>query len=680
MKWLAQRRAWSQGLFVLLTVSTCFSQTKTVAVISDSHAPASNAIRTSALSASTARAADSAYLENAAELAANAELNPPPSNSNVVTLADVTVERMSPNGQSVLHVQQVLFIANDRGAHDYSTRSVQYCENTQELAVIRAGVYKSDGRYLEAGDGGETAVSDKQSSMYYDTQSRTLRFPSLQKGDVIELEYLVSPNSKSNPFGDYFGSLIAFQNDTTQRLHRYVLLAPTARKLNLVEQRMPAAKISIADGVTTYLWEMRKVPPLANEPRGPSLTEVAPYVSISTFSDWRELGRWYASFIKPQFELNSELRQALARITGTTPSELDKIHAIHEFVLRNTRYEAMEFGVFRYKPYPVSQVYERHFGDCKDKASLMIALLGQAGIDAELALVRTRKLGDVSERATSIAIFDHAVAYIPKYDLWLDGTAQYAGFRELPLDDQGAMALTVNLDGRATLRRIPVTSPLENYTRRVVQADVQADGKIVFSGSAYTRGEDAPGLRREYEVAERQRDTMRANLAQVYPSVQVDSVHVDGAHDLERDIDMKFSGSIDTSAGQQSLPLIPSWLPHKYVDSLAPLVSRTQELQLPAPWTTEEELHFNLPEGASIDRVPSNWVYDSPFGTATIRYQLDRHELVVTTSVQFRKLRIGAAEYPRFRQFCQNVEKAFHQGIAVHLTNPNPSLLASNSR
>lgn len=674
MNLLAQRRACSTLLFIVIAVSCCFGQTRPATLISDtdnSPASAKLAPQSAGISAeiATADRADSAYLEDAARLAANAKHNPPRQDSDAIELADVAVERMLPSGQTTVRVQQLYYIANEHGARDYSERSVQYSEDSQQLSIIHARVYKPNGVVLNAVDEGEDDVSDTSERMYYDTRSRTLHFPSLHKGDVVELEYQISPNSNVNPLGDYFGALIAFQGDVPQQLHRYVLIAPSSRKLNIVQERMPAAEVSTADGYTTYRWEVRNEEALPNEPRGPSLTEVAPYVSISTFADWNELGHWYANFIKPQFALDPDLRRALGRITANTEIELDKIHAIHEFVLRNTRYEAMEFGVFRYKPYPVTQVYQRHFGDCKDKASLMIALLRAEGIDAELALVRTRKLGDVSDRATSISIFDHAVAYIPKYDLWLDGTAQYAGFRELPLDDQGAMALTVNLNGNAMLRRIPVTLPMENYTHRVVRAEVQPDGHIVFTGSAYTRGEDAPGLRREYEDAGRQRDTMRANLAQVYPSVQVNSVHVDGADDLERDINVNFSGSLDTFAGKKTLALAPSWLPHKYADALAPLASRTEELQLPAPWTTEEELHFTIPEGATINGIPGNWRYDTPFGTAVIRYDLHGRELVVTTSVQFRKLRIEPNEYAGFREFCQTVEKAFHEEITVHLAS-----------
>src|SRR5205085_2333959 len=109
----------------------------------------------------------------------------------------------------------------------------------------------------------------------------------------------------------------------------------------------------------------------------------------------------------------------------------------------------------------VAQVYARRFGDCKDKASLLIALLRTAGIRAEFALVRTRRAGALAAETPSVAIFNHAVAYLPDHDLWLDGTAEYASTRELPLDDQGALAVTISDPGTATLRHIPASGPLD---------------------------------------------------------------------------------------------------------------------------------------------------------------------------------------------------------------------------
>jgi hypothetical protein len=504
--------------------------------------------------------------------------------------------------------------------------------------------------------------------MYYDTRQRIVNFPHLAKGDVLELEYRISPKTNVNPYGTYYGGLVTFQSSLPEKLRRYVLIAPLSESLNVSEYRMPSTASVKTDGSwRTYSWEVRNMAPLRTEPRGPSLTETAPYVNVSTFDSWQALGKWYAGFIAPQLQLDGALRVALDKVIKGQATDLGKIRAIHQFVIENTHYVGLEFGVYSYKPYPVSQVYARRFGDCKDKASLMIALMRAAGVDADFALVRTRKMGEVGDKATALQIFDHALVYVPKYQLWLDGTAEYAGSHELPLDDQGAMALTVGADGDAVLRHIPVTLPMENYTHRVVRASVRTDGTITFSGSAYTRGEDAPGLRREFEMSDRQRDSLRSNLAQVYPTVRVEDILVDGVNDVERDVNLKFTGSINTFAGSRTLSLLSSWMPHKYTENLAALPTRTQDLRLPAPWTTEEELHFTLPEGASFENVPKSMTLDTPFGVAVLRYERRGHELVVSTSVQFRQLRITPAEYPAFRSFCDDVEKAFRTEIKVHL-------------
>jgi tetratricopeptide (TPR) repeat protein/transglutaminase-like putative cysteine protease len=610
---------------------------------------------------------DAEYLANPAELAAAVRRNPPAITGNAVALADIRIERVYGNGLSAVREQQVFYLATAQAARDYSTRSVQYAPASQELRVVHARVYKSDGRVLEADDAGDNAVANANVSMYYDVRSRVLRFPALERGDVIELDYRTSPANNVNPYGDYFGGLVVFQSNIAKKLRRYVLITPIHRQFNIIAQRIAPAVVTTSAEERIYRWEARDVAPLPSEPRGPAITEIAPYVHVSTFGSWAALGRWYAQLIQPQFALDAGLREAAIHLLKGAHTEQERISAIHQFVLRNTHYVAMEFGIYSYKPYPVTQTYARRFGDCKDKASLMIALLRQAGVEANIALVRTRRLGEVDPQAASVALFNHAIVYVPKYDLWLDGTAEYAGLRELPLEDQGATALVVAQDGRAELRRIPITQPSDNYVRRTVRAQVLADGRVQFTGVTYTRGEEAPGLRREYESPERQRDAVRNSLAEIFPSVHVEDVKVDGANDLERPVTVEFRGTLDSFSGRTSVPLTSSWLPRTYVQTMARESSRTQDLLLPAPWTADEELHFELPAGATVAAMPSDTVLETAFGSASLHYERQGREIVVRTSIQFRKLRIPPAEYDSFREFCVQVERAFRNEVKVKL-------------
>lgn len=607
----------------------------------------------------------SGYLEDVAEVVASARLKPPSDNASAVALSDTRVERVGNTGLSTVRVQQFFYILSDQGARQYTTQNVQYAPSSQRLQVVHARIHKADGKTVEGRDGDDARVADTSVAMYYDVRSHEVQFPGLEKGDVVELDYSITPTTTANPYGDYFGSLLVFRTAVPERLKRYVLIASAARKLNIVEARMaePAA-VSESNGERVYRWQAKDVPPLSNETRGPSVTEMAPYVHVSTFFSWEELGRWYAEMVKPQFATNTELRDTAARLIAGKKSEFEKINAIYQFVLHNTHYVAMEFGVYSYKPYPVTQTYARRFGDCKDKASLMIALLREAGIEADFALLRTRRMGEVDKNATSITLFNHAIVHLPKWDMWLDGTADYFTSGELPVEDQGAMALVVAADGRSSLRTIPITRPQDNYTRRVVRASLGGDGLIHFEGASYTRGEEAPGLRRDFEIPGRQRDSFRSSLAQVFPSVRVDDVRVLDENG-EPAVNVEFRGTIDNFAGQRTVSLATSWTQSSYVQKLAPSISRTQDLLLPAPWTREEELRFQIPENAQVIGLPSDTDLRTQFGTARIHYERRGREIVISTSVQMTAIRIAPSEYGAFRAFCQAVEKAFRNEVKV---------------
>jgi cellulose synthase operon protein C len=277
----------------------------------------------------------------------------------------------------------------------------------------------------------------------------------------------------------------------------------------------------------------------------------------------------------------------------------------------------------------------------------------------------------VSAQPASIALFDHAIVYIPKYDSWLDGTAEYS-VHELPLEDQGALALTVGLDGTAQLRHIPMSRASDNFTKHTIHAQLTPKGVILFSGSTAARGEDAPGLRQELAAREQQLESLRRDLAQVFPTIQVYSVDVqdqkwaDG--DLgEGDVSVAFRGDLDSFKQKRIVSLGSSWLPRSYVKALASSGSRREDLMLFAPWTTEEEIHITLPSGARVTQLPRDKAINTRFGSLRLHYRKSSDEVLVQSHVQFDKSRVAAADYPAFQDFCTQLERSFAEDIKVEL-------------
>ena len=81
----------------------------------------------------------------------------------------------------------------------------------------------------------------------------------------------------------------------------------------------------------------------------------------------------------------------------------------------------------------------------------------------------------------SLAVFDHAIAYVPALALYLDGTAEFSGLAELPSEDQGVTALRVSARG-ATLVETPVLPSSSNRAARAWKATVAADGSAKHRG------------------------------------------------------------------------------------------------------------------------------------------------------------------------------------------------------
>ena len=171
------------------------------------------------------------------------------------------------------------------------------------------------------------------------------------------------------------------------------------------------------------------VPALIGEQGMPPWFEVASSISVSTYGAWGALGQWYEALIADQLRLDDDLRAVARELKAAATSREDLVRRVYEHVVISTRYVGIELGIHGWKPYPVSEVYRRRFGDCKDKASLLVALLREVGVDAHLVLVRTIQLGHAGETPASMWAFNHAIAWVAELDLFLDGTAERSGWR-----------------------------------------------------------------------------------------------------------------------------------------------------------------------------------------------------------------------------------------------------------
>ena len=584
------------------------------------------------------------------------------------TLRDLTVSTVYENGLSSEFRQVVFQPLTDAAAALARQYAFQYEADRQRVELRGAKVYRVDGTIDEAIESGEGAADDPTISMYTSSRTYYVQFPRLEPGGVVELRYRIDDVTPRNEFADYYGAVVFMQSDEPIASAEYVLVTPKARKLQ-VDAKVPGLvqTTAIKDDQRIYRFSAENVPAIEPEPNMPPWSELLAFVHVSTYQSWSALGRWYWGLVKDQLDLDEETRRLAREITKDRTTDLDRVKAVYEWVIKNTRYVALEFGIYGFKPRRCVQTVNRGWGDCKDKATVIVTLLRELGIDAKLVIVRTGMRGDFRSKLPSLAPFDHAIAYVPSLDLFLDGTAEYTGATELPAMDREAMALLV-LDGDAKLVRLPSVASKDNVIAREISVDLKKNGAAEVDIAFDVRGYAAPGFRARYEAKATLKDRLSTDLGSEFPGLEVaaDGIETGNLENVDQPVGIRVRGRVPQFArpegGELSLP----------VTALADLTStyasqskRKQDVRIVGFSTREETARVILPPGAHVVAGPPDAHGSSRFGSYSVETTRDGKDVVVKSRLALDVTRVLPADYAAFRKFCQEVDQAMSHRLLV---------------
>ena len=596
-----------------------------------------------------------------------------------VILLDRHVTRVHPNGLADAFVQRIVHLRSERAARDNQELLVRYIPGEQEVEIREARVFRrtaaGEVEVSQASGRDDRDLSEPWYGLYYDARAEVVSFENLRAGDVIEVQYTVADVAFQNEMADYFGELALIADVLPKRTWDYTLIAPAQRLFHFNRPRLPGLKHQVEHqgNEAVYRWAATDVARVDIEPAMPGLTEIAPYLHISTYESWQEVGRWYWSLVKDQLQSDPTVRQVAAQVTVGLHSDADKVRALHRFVIEKTRYVGLEFGIHGYKPYPVSQVLLRRFGDCKDKALLLVALLREQGIESELVLLRSRRAGLVDSEPASLAIFDHAITYVPRLELYLDGTAEFAGLDELPSQDQGVMVLRVGF-GEPTLARTPVLPASANRAARVWKVALAADGSAQVDETVTIKGQAAQEWRVHYQTPGERRERYAKVWNGSRAGARLEAVDMAGVDDPNQPVVVRARALVPHLAqtNERGELLLPSSSRETdLTQTYARLGTRRWPLVLGFPWQHQEELDYRLPDGFRVLRVPTARTLKCAFGSFDLQVQVspDGRAIKVRSLLWVERDRIAASEYGEFRAFLRDVDNLLGEPIVVAREN-----------
>ncbi len=586
-------------------------------------------------------------------------------------LQDLTVNTVFENGLGSSFRQVAIQVHDEEGARQMRTYSMQFDPGAQRLDLRSAKVFRASGQVLEATQTFTRQLGEPWYRIYYDTRALVVVFPDLEPGDTVELRWRTDDVAHRNLFADYYGDLTFLQGTSPIAHKEYVLITPSSRNFHFSDPGLEGLQHQRTeeDGKRTDRFVADDVPAIRAEQGMPGMTEIAPYLHVSTYETWEEVGHWYWGLIQDQLYADDSLKQTVAELVDGKESERDKVIAIHDWVVANTRYVGLEFGIHGFKPYRVPQIVQRGFGDCKDKASLLYTMFREAGIDAHIILVRTRRNGQITDLPASLAVFDHAIAYVPGLDLYIDGTAEHSGITELPQMDQGVTVLHVWPTG-SELRRTPILPADRNRRTRNLDIRLAADGSADLTVSEEVRGAQAASYRNTYAAEGTREERFERRMRGMFPGLELTSQRFENLDNLEVPVTYQYEARVPQMAQNdgEGLTIAPSTL-QDLVRSMARNSERGYPLDLGGTNSYVEERVVRVPAGHRATRVPESGTAESPFGTLRMTVESDGERVETRTEFSLNRDRVEPGEYEAFRGWVQAADVILRQRVRIEGAN-----------
>ena len=567
-----------------------------------------------------------------------------------------------PSGSDQEYVQRLVRIDTEVGARGFGTIGLRYDRDRERLRVLTAELIHPDGTTSRARMIRDESGVSRAAGAYYAVYSKQITFDEPRPGDVVHLEFKRESREKRNRFGDFFGALVPLQDAVPTDEVAVRIAVPADMELLSGGRGIPALT-TIEEGDTRiHELVVHDLPALPSESNSPGYYAVGAYLSASNFATWDRVADWWLDLSRSQFQLGDE-GEALAReLADGAADEREAVRRIYEYVAHDTHYVGLEFGIHGWKPYEAREVLERGYGDCKDKATLLVAMLAAADIPAQVTIVQTVPNGRSVDHPPNLLLFDHAIAYVPSLDLYLDGTTEFAPIEALRWDDQGALALRIGLDGSWSMVTIPVSPPEANVTTSDTRLILDRAGDARFQEHWTEKGDGVPSIRAFLPDESTRRQELEDNYQARLTGVRITDVRVEGFDDLGNQLALDVAGEVPALAQAEGdrlrvpVTLFPDQLGRTLVPEGA--THRRTDLQIRLPHTVLQSTTIQPPTGMVVAELPTPLELDNAHARYVQRFEAGEGGVVVRSELVYLSRTVPVADYPAFRDFCLEVDRA----------------------
>ncbi|HEY3885768.1 MAG TPA: DUF3857 domain-containing protein, partial [Vicinamibacterales bacterium] len=379
-----------------------------------------------------------------------------------------------------------------------------YNAATEAIDIAFVRVKKPDGTVVTTPG---TAVQDlsapvqRIAPVYTDLRQKHVTVESLRPGDTLEADVVYTVHTALAP-GEFWTEY-NFNDADIVLDEQFDLDVPAARRIILKTQAGFDPVVKEENGRKLYHWAhvntVRKDPSKTKTDARVSEPKRAA-IRVTSFADWAAVGRWFAGLEQQAREVTPDVRAKAQELTAGKTADLDKVEALYDFVSKNFRYVSLSLGAGRFQPRRAADVLRDEYGDCKDKHTLLAALITAIGLPVSPVLINAQSRIDPDFPSPSQ--FDHVITrvMVGGQEVWLDSTPEIAPFRMLSPVLRHKQALLAETGDGSHLVETPSDPPMRGLSSIALDGTVDGSGRLSAKVTFSFRGDPELTMRAAFRA------------------------------------------------------------------------------------------------------------------------------------------------------------------------------------
>jgi hypothetical protein len=548
----------------------------------------------------------------------------------------------------------------------------------EKVSNLRGWCIPAQGKDFEVKEkeGMEVAIPKIEGSeLVSDVRAKILNIPAPDPGNIVGYEYDV----EEHPL--VLQDIWEFQSEVPVRESHYSLQLPSGWAQKTSWLNYPDVKATEAG--SQLQWAVSDLKAIRPEEDMPPIQGLAGLMVVSYFpqgytgnkslTNWRQMGSWYVDLTNGRSDASPEIKQKVAALTASSPTQLAKMRAIAQYVQHDIRYVAIELGIGGWQPHSAPDVFTHRYGDCKDKATLMRSMLREIGIDSYHVVINTER-GSITADTAAYQGFNHAIVAIklpedlndssliatyehPKLGrlLFFDPTNELTPFGQIGGYLQENYGLLVSPEG-GELVKLPRQPTAMNGISRTAKLVLDGSGQLKGDVTEVRIGDRAFSQRWALRTVTKDVDRIKPIenlLAGSLSSFQITKATLINADLTDQPFGYRYSFESNNYAKNAGNLIL---VRPRVMGSKAQAILETREprkfpIEFDGPVKDTDSFEITLPQGYEVDDVPPPVDADYGFASYHAKTEVKGNVISYSRTFEVKELSVPVSKADDLKKF-----------------------------